>query len=213
MKQPLRVGLTGGIGSGKTTVKRLFDELGTPAIDADETSRRITRPGQEAFDEVVAQFGKGCLDETGHLDRRRLRALIFSAPALKKKLEAIIHPRVRAEIQAFTQRVTHPYCIICIPLLLETGAQSTVDRVLVVDAPEALQLARVSQRDNTEERQTRSIMNSQVGRAERLQAAHDVIVNDGSTRDLKIRVANLHARYLKIGSEQRGVSKNAMEGI
>ena len=203
MKQPLRVGLTGGIGSGKTTVKRLFDALGTPTIDADETSHRITRPGQEAFDEVLAQFGKECLDETGNLDRRRLRALIFSAPALKKKLEAIIHPRVRAEIQAFTQRVDHPYCVLCIPLLLETGAQSSVDRVLVVDAPEALRVARVCLRDNADERQIMRIMKSQSGRGERLQAAHDIIVNDGSTRALQTRVASLHARYMKIGAEQQ----------
>ena len=203
MKRLLRVGLTGGIGSGKTTVKNFFDELGAPTIDADEISHRITKPGQAAFDEVVALFGKESLDETGNLDRKRLRALIFDEPDLKQKLEAIIHPRVRAQIREFTDRVDYPYCIICIPLLLETGAQSTVDRVLVVDAPEELQVARVSRRDNAEERQTRSIIRSQAGREQRLNAAHDIIVNDGNINDLKTQVDNLHERYKLMGSQQQ----------
>ena len=200
MKRLLRVGLTGGIGSGKTTVKNFFNELGSPTIDADEISHRITKPGQAAFDEVVALFGKESLDETGNLDRKRLRALIFDEPGLKQKLEAIIHPRVRAQIREFTDRVDYPYCIICIPLLLETGAQSTVDRVLVVDAPKELQVARVSRRDNADERQTRSIMRSQAGREQRLHAAHDIIVNDGNISDLKAQVDNLHERYKLMGS-------------
>lgn len=200
MKRLLRIGLTGGIGSGKTTVKNFFDELGAPTIDADEISHRITKPGQAAFDEVVALFGKESLDETGNLDRKRLRALIFDEPDLKQKLEAIIHPRVRAQIREFTDRVDYPYCIICIPLLLETGAQSTVDRVLVVDAPEELQVARVSRRDNADERQTRSIIRSQAGREQRLNAAHDIIVNDGNISDLKAQVDNLHERYKLMGS-------------
>ena len=203
MKRLLRVGLTGGIGSGKTTVKNFFDELGAPTIDADEISHRITKPGQAAFDEVVALFGKESLDETGNLDRKRLRALIFDEPDLKQKLEAIIHPRVRAQIREFTDRVDYPYCIICIPLLLETGAQSTVDRVLVVDAPEELQVARVNRRDNAEERQTRSIIRSQAGREQKLNAAHDIIVNDGNINDLKAQVENLHKRYMMMGSQQQ----------
>lgn len=203
MKRLLRVGLTGGIGSGKTTVKNFFDELGAPTIDADEISHKITKPGQAAFDEVVALFGKESLDETGNLDRKRLRALIFDEPELKQKLEAIIHPRVRAQIREFTDRVDYPYCIICIPLLLETGAQSTVDRVLVVDAPEELQVARVSLRDNAEERQTRSIIRSQAGREQRLNTAHDIIVNDGNINDLKAQVENLHKRYMMMGSQQQ----------
>ena len=200
MKRPARVGLTGGIGSGKTTVKNFFAELGVPTIDADEISHRITKPGQAAFDEVVALFGKESLDETGNLDRKRLRALIFNEPGLKKKLEAIIHPRVRAEIREFTERTDYPYCIICIPLLLETGAQSSVDRVLVVDAPEELQVARVSRRDRTAEDQTRNIIKAQASRSERLRAAHDIIVNDGNINDLKTQVESLHERYLIMGS-------------
>ncbi len=198
MNRSLRVGLTGGIGSGKSTVTHCFDELGVPTIDADEISHRITTPGHAAFDEVVALFGAESLDDTGSLDRRRLRALVFTEPVLKKKLEAIIHPRVRAEIQAFTEQIDYPYCIICIPLLLETGAQATVDRVLVVDAPEELQVARVSLRDHSGEEQTRNIIKSQVGRQERLRAANDIIVNDGSISTLRAQVESLHKKYRRL---------------
>ena len=203
MKRLLRVGLTGGIGSGKTTIMNLFGQLGVPTIDADEISRSITKPGGAAFDEVVALFGKESLDETGNLDRKRLRALVFNDPGLKKKLEAIIHPRVRARVREFTGRVDYPYCIICIPLLVETGAQSSVDRVLVVDAPEELQVARVGRRDHADERQTRSIIRSQAGRAQRLHAAHDIIVNDGNINDLKAQVESLHEKYMITGSKKQ----------
>ena len=195
MNPPLRVGLTGGIGSGKSTVKTCFDELGVPTIDADEISHRITKPGQAAFNEVVALFGTQSLDKAGNLDRHRLRELIFCEPTLKKRLEAIIHPRVREEIQAFIKQIDYPYCVICIPLLLETGAQTTVDRVLVVDAPEVLQVARVGLRDNAEEQQTRSIISAQVSREQRLRAAHDIIVNDGSINAVKPQVEHLHEKY------------------
>lgn len=202
MKHPMRVGLTGGIGSGKSTVKKYFNELGVPTADADEISRRITRPGQAAFDEVVALFGKECRDEAGNLNRRYLREVIFAAPALKQELEAIIHPRVRAEIQKFINQVNYSYCIICIPLLLETGGQATMDRVLVVDTPEELQIARVSRRDRTDEDQTRRIINAQISREERLRYAHDIIVNDGSIDDLKNQVVNLHGRYIELSLQK-----------
>ncbi len=198
MNHPIRVGLTGGIGSGKSSVRRCFDELGVPTIDADEISHRITTPGQTAFNEVVALFGKESLDKAGNLNRQRLRELIFTEPALKKKLEAIIHPRVRAEIRTFTDRVDYPYCIICIPLLLETGEQSAMDRVLVVDAPEDLQVERVARRDNAKDDQTRSIIMAQISRSERLRYAHDIIVNDGSINELKIQVGKLHNKYVEL---------------
>lgn len=198
MKRPLRVGLTGGIGSGKSTVKTCFDGLGVPTIDADEISHRITKPGQAAFNEVVALFGAQSLDNTGNLDRRRLRRQVFCKPTLKKRLEAIIHPRVREEIQAFIKQIDYAYCVICIPLLLETGAQATVDRVLVVDAPEALQVARVGLRDNAEEQQTRNIISAQVSREQRLRAAHDIIVNDGNIDAVKTQVERLHEKYLNL---------------
>ena len=202
MKHPMRVGLTGGIGSGKTTVKKYFDGLGVPTIDADEISHDITRPGLTAFYEIVALFGKECLDEAGNLNRQYLRELIFARPAMKKQLEAIIHPRVRRRIQEFLTRVTYPYCIICIPLLLETGRQATMDRVLVVDAPEELQIARVSRRDSASEDQTRSIIKTQISREERLRYAHDIIVNDGNIDDLKKKVVNLHGEYIELSLQK-----------
>ena len=202
MNRPMRIGLTGGIGSGKSTVKNYFDALGVPAIDADEISHRLTLPGQAAFNEVVALFGKESLDESGNLNRQHLRELIFTAPALKKKLEAIVHPRVREEIQTFINRVGYPYCIICIPLLLETGGQAIMDRVLVVDAPEELQVERVSCRDKTNEDRTRSIIMAQISRPERLRAAHDIIVNDGNMSDLKIQVGNLHNKYIELSRQK-----------
>ena len=202
MNRPVRVGLTGGIGSGKSTVKNCFDELGVPTIDADEISHRITRPGQEAFNEVVARFGKESLDESGKLDRQRLRALIFAQPAMKKELEAIVHPRVRKEIQAFINQVNYPYCVICIPLLLETDGQAAMDRVLVVDAPEKLQIARVSRRDRTDKDQTRSIIKAQISRGERLRRAHDIILNDGNINDLKPQVMKLHDKYIELSLQK-----------
>ena len=202
MNRPMRIGLTGGIGSGKSTVKNYFDALGVPAIDADEISHRLTLPGQAAFNEVVALFGKESLDESGNLNRQHLRELIFTAPALKNKLEAIVHPRVREEIQTFINRVSYPYCIICIPLLLETGGQAIMDRVLVVDAPEELQVERVSCRDKTNEDRTRSIIMAQISRPERLRAAHDIIVNDGNMSDLKIQVGNLHNKYIELSRQK-----------
>lgn len=198
MSAALRVGLTGGIGSGKSTVKKYFDELDVPTVDADEISHRITGPGEAAFDEIVALFGEESLDNSGKLRRHRLRELIFADPSLKKKLEAIIHPRVRREIQTFINQVNYPYCVICIPLLLETGGQTTVDRVLVVDAPEELQVARVSLRDEATENQTRSIIKTQVSRAERLSAADDIIENNGNFENLKIQVGRLHDIYIEL---------------
>ena len=144
---------------------------------------------------MVALFGAHSLDNAGNLDRRRLRRQVFREPTLKKRLEAIIHPRVREEIQAFIKQIDYAYCVICIPLLLETGAQTTVDRVLVVDAPEALQVARVGLRDNAEEQQTRSIIRAQVSREQRLRAAHDIIVNDGNIDAVKTQVERLHEKY------------------
>ena len=200
--KPLQVGLTGSIGSGKSTVKKYFDEFNVPTVDADEISHRITRPGQPAFNEVVDLFGKESLDKSGYLNRQRLRELIFSIPAMKKKLETIIHPRVREEIQAFIQQVDYPYCVICIPLLLETNAQNAVDRILVIDAPQELQVERVTRRDKTSENLARSIIKAQISRTERLRAAHDIIVNDGSISDLKIQVGNLHDKYIELSHQK-----------
>ena len=196
----LRVGLTGGIGSGKSTVEGCFRDLGAPTIDADAVSRRVAEPGQPAFADIVALFGPEVVDESGRLHRALMRERVFKDLALKKRLEAVIHPLVRQEIQAFTDSADGPYCVICVPLLLETGAQTRMDRILVVDAPEALQASRASQRDQADAAQIRQIIAAQIPRAERLRAADDVISNDGSLENLKLQVKRLHYKYLELAS-------------
>lgn len=196
----LRVGLTGGIGSGKSTVERYFRDLGAPTIDADAVSRRVAEPGQPAFADIVALFGPEVVDDSGQLRRALMRERVFKDLALKKRLEAVIHPLVRREIQAFTDRADGPYCVICVPLLLETGGQARTDRILVVDAPEALQASRASQRDQADAAQIRQIIAAQLPREERLRAADDVISNDGSLENLKLQVKGLHDKYLELAS-------------
>ena len=200
MTSCLRVGLTGGIGSGKSTVERYFQDLGAPTIDADAISRRVAEPGQPAFADIVALFGPEVVDASGRLRRALMRERVFEDLALKKRLEAVIHPLVRREIQAFIDRVDGPYCLICVPLLLETGARPRMDRILVVDAPEALQASRASQRDQADAAQIRQIIAAQIPREERLRAADDVISNDGSLENLKLQVKRLHAKYLELAS-------------
>ena len=197
----LRVGLTGGIGSGKSTVERYFQELGAPTIDADAISRRVAEPGQPAFADLVALFGPEVVDDSGRLRRPLMRERAFKDLALKKRLEAVIHPLVRQEIQAFIDSADGPYCVICVPLLLETGgARTRMDRILVVDAPEALQASRASRRDQADAAQIRQIIAAQIPREERLRAADDVISNDGSLENLKLQVKRLHYKYLELAS-------------
>lgn len=201
MTSCLRVGLTGGIGSGKSTVEGCFRDLGAPTIDADAVSRRVAEPGQPAFADIVALFGPEVVDDSGRLRRALMRERVFKDLALKKRLEAVIHPLVRQEIQAFTDSADGPYCVICVPLLLETGtARARTDRILVVDAPEALQASRASQRDQADAAQIRQIIAAQIPREERLRAADDVISNDGSLENLKLQVKRLHYKYLELAS-------------
>lgn len=196
----LRVGLTGGIGSGKSTVEGYFRDLGAPTIDADAISHRVAEPGQPAFADIVALFGPEVVDDSGRLRRALMRERVFKDLALKKRLEAVIHPLVRQEIQAFTDSADGPYCVICVPLLLETGTRTRMDRILVVDAPEALQASRASQRDQAGAAQIRQIIAAQIPRAERLRAADDVISNDGNLENLKLQVKRLHYKYLELAS-------------
>ena len=194
------MGLTGGIGSGKSTVEGCFRDLGAPTIDADAISHRVAEPGQPAFADIVALFGPEVVDDSGRLRRALMRERVFKDLALKKRLEAVIHPLVRQEIQAFTDSADGPYCVICVPLLLETGARTRTDRILVVDAPEALQASRASQRDQADAAQIKQIIAAQIPRAERLRAADDVISNDGSLENLKLQVKRLHYKYLELAS-------------
>ena len=199
MTRPLRIGLTGGIASGKSTVTQRFAELGVPVIDADVASRNVVEPGKPGLAQVVQRFGGGILDADGRLDRRALRNLIFEDSSLRQALDAILHPLIRAEMEREAAQATAPYVVIAIPLLVEGGsAGKRVDRVLVVDADETLQIQRLQARDRSSEEQARAILSSQATRAARLSHADDVLLNAGSVAELRQAVDRLHEQYLQL---------------
>jgi dephospho-CoA kinase len=199
-----RVVLTGGIASGKTAVAKEFMALGVPVIDTDQISRDVVEPGSKTLDQIVATFGAIALDSRGHYDRRRIRELVFADPQERKKLNAIVHPAIRAELARQSQIVNGPYQIHAIPLFVEGGAQGGYDRVLVVDCSEQLQLQRVIHRDKVDAAQARQILVAQASREQRLAIASDVIVNDGSLDKLRIHTARLHQRYLELATAKVG---------
>ena len=194
----LRVGLTGGIGSGKSTAAALFAGHGVPVIDADEIARQLVVPGQTAYKQVLKTFGSDVVDTGGKLDRNRLRHIVFADPEQRKRLEAILHPLVRREIQRQTQRLQTPYCIIVIPLLIEADQRDLVDRVLVIDTDETLQLQRVAARSQLTEEEIRKIIGAQLSRSERLRYADDVILNNTDLAELRASVDTFHERYLAL---------------
>jgi dephospho-CoA kinase len=194
----LIIGLTGGIGCGKTTVARLFAELAVPIIDADEISRQLVAKGQSALFEIQQVFGAGILNLDGTLNRKTLREIVFANPKQKHQLEAILHPRVYQAIEMQIKQLTAPYCIICIPLLFETNKTDAVTRILVIDCPEAIQMQRVKSRDDLPEEMIQSIIDSQVPRTVRLNRADDIIDNSGSDAGLAEQVKKLHNLYLSI---------------
>ncbi len=198
MARRLLIGLTGGIASGKSAAAQRFIELGIPVIDADEAARTVVEPGQPGLAQIVAKFGPGVLTPEGHLDRRALRHRVFSDPVLRKDLEAILHPLIRVEMGRRVAATSGPYAVLAIPLLVEGGTRQTVDRILVVDVEESVQLHRVMARDACSEAQARAILAAQASRAERLQAADDVLVNSGTLSDLHQAVDRLHERYLRL---------------
>ena len=196
----LKVGLTGGIGSGKTTVSNLFADLGVPIIDADIIARELVEPGRPAHREVIREFGGDIVNDLGELRRDVLRRIVFSEPGRKGRLEAILHPLVREAIEQRASLVNSAYCIISITLLFETGGESSVDRILVVDVPENIQLSRACARDATNENAIRKIMATQATRAQRLAGADDIIHNDLDLDHLRRQVTLLHDKYLVIAS-------------
>ena len=196
----LVIALTGGIGSGKSTVADLFAELGVPIIDADLVAREVVQPGQPALAEISSAFGPEVLDGSGRLRRDLLRELVFSNPAGRRTLESILHPRIREIMQRRLADLTAPYAILVIPLLLETGQQSLGDRTLVVDLPESLQIERVRQRDRLDDARIKSILAAQCGRATRLKAADDLIDNGGDSAGLRDKVEKLHRQYLALAN-------------
>lgn len=193
----LRVALTGGIGSGKSTAAALFAARGVPVLDADECVHRLTQPGQTAYRDIVEHFGSAILDGERRIDRKRLRQRVFDDPAERRRLEAILHPRVRRAMEDEILGLSSPYCLLVIPLLFETTERFPVDRVLVVDADEQRQIERAARRDAANIEQIRQIIAAQLPRAERVRRAQDVITNNAGLAELEAAVERLHRLYLE----------------
>ncbi len=193
------IGLTGGIGSGKSAAASRFAELGAAIVDTDAIARELTAPGGSAVPALRSEFGGEYITADGGLDRARMRRLVFQDPEARKKLEAILHPLIRAESHARIAAADRPYVVVVVPLLLETGAyRDLIDRVLVVDCAEERQMRRAVERSGLSEDDVRAIMAAQLARAERLARADDVLPNDGSMEDLRRQVNELHSGYLNL---------------
>jgi len=197
--KPFTVGLTGGIGSGKSAVASLFAKLGVHVVDTDEIAHELTRAGGEAMAQIRAAFGERAIAADGSLDRAAMRARAFADPQARKRLEAILHPLIRAESERRVERAVGPYAMLVIPLLVEGGVdRSRTPRVLVVDCPETVQIERVVRRSGLAEAEVRAILAAQASRAERLSAADDVIDNSGAPTALEGQVSRLHEKYLTL---------------
>lgn len=196
------VGLTGGMGSGKTTVATLFEELGVPIIDTDRIAHQLTVPGGEALAEIRNQFSSTVFQADGALDRAALRRLVFKDETARKQLEAILHPRIRQEVVHTLATMPGPYAMVVVPLLVETqGYREWLNRVLVVDCPEALQIERVMSRSRLQLEEVEAILAAQASRIQRLVCADDVILNDGPPSALRAEVENLHRHYLVLANQ------------
>ena len=195
------VGVTGGIGSGKSAATEHFQKLGITVIDADVIARAIVAPNSPVLQAIVGQFGDDVVHTNGSLNRAKLRATIFANDVAKQQLNSIMHPAIRDEIHRQLAVATSPYVILAAPLLLENGLEHLCNRVLVIDVPEAVQLKRTVNRDSVDEAQVLSIMAAQLKRAERTAKADDIIDNSGSLTDLHAQVEKLHSQYLKALNE------------
>jgi len=195
---PVRIGLTGGIASGKSTVANMFAELGATVIDTDVIAREVVMPGQPALDEIRSAFGDELIHDDGTLDRSAMRQLIFSDDTLRLRLEAIVHPRIRQETIRQASEADGPYQIIVVPLLAESPLRRFVDRVVVVDCDEDTQIRRLLSRETETEGLARRILAAQASRSERLAIADDVISNDGDLEMTSAQVAALHHSYLAL---------------
>jgi dephospho-CoA kinase len=199
--RPFRVGLTGGIASGKSTAAKFFGALGVPIIDTDQLARDVVEPGQPPLERLVERFGPSILTEDGHLDRPALRNIVFSDPKARADLEALTHPAIGAAVEARSAEVGGVYQILVLPLLVEKSLGSQLNRVLVVDCDEELQIRRVQARDGSTVEQARAILNAQASRTSRLKAAHDVIKNEGDMSAVRDQVQKLHAHYLELAQQ------------
>ena len=198
-----RVGLTGGIASGKSTAAKFFGALGVPILDSDQIARDVVEPGQPPLERLVERFGTSILTPDGHLDRPALRDIVFSDPKARADLEALTHPAIGAALEARSATAGGPYQVLVIPLLVEKHLGSQVDRVLVVDCDEALQIRRLRARDGSTPAQAQAILDAQVSRSTRLKAADDVISNEADMSAVNQQVAVLHARYLELAGRDR----------
>ncbi len=193
------IGLTGGIGSGKSTVADQFAALGASVIDTDQIAHSLTAPGGSAMPAILTEFGADFAEASGAMDRARMRQLVFSDSSAKARLEAILHPRIRDAALAAAHAATGSYVIFAVPLLVESGTwRSRVSRIVCVDCPENVQLARVMARNNLSEQQVLAIMAQQASRQQRLAAADDVIDNSGDLAALTPQITHLHNLYLAI---------------
>ena len=197
----LKVGLTGGIGSGKSTAAQRFEELGVPIVDADVIARNVVEPGKPALKEVIAAFGEKVVNSDGELDRTELRKIVFENREYKALLESILHPRIYDEILRQLDHLSAPYCIVVIPLLAESKRIYPLDRVLVIDLPHALQLERTSARDQQSEEKIDKIIQSQSSRKKRLSLADDVVENSGTVELLYERIDLLHQKYTELAHQ------------
>lgn len=196
----LIIGLTGGIGSGKTSVAKLFGEHGITLIDTDQIARDVIHPGSSALQQVVKKFGAEILMPNGQLNRAKLRTIIFENPDHRMWLENLLHPLIREDIKKQIEQATSPYCIIIIPLLFETKPNPLIDRVLVVDTSEQNQIERTKIRDKISPAEVRAIIQSQVDRETRIKKADDIIYNEGPLEELIPQVEKLHRFYLGLCS-------------
>jgi dephospho-CoA kinase len=198
-----RVGLTGGIACGKSTAAKFFGALGVPILDSDQVAREVVEPGQPPLERLVERFGLSILTPDGHLDRPALREIVFSDPKARADLEALTHPAIGTAMEARSAAAGGPYQILVIPLLVEKNLGSNVDRVLVVDCEEQLQIRRLRARDGGTIEQAQAILNAQAPRAARLKAADDVIRNYADMSAIREQVATLHNRYLELAQQPR----------
>jgi len=194
----LKIGLTGGIGSGKSAACEIFSELGVPVIDADDITHTLVKPGMPAFKEIIRLFGDEIISSDGTLDRKIIRDKVFTNEINRKKLEDILHPAVYEEIAVQIENINSRYCIISIPLLLETDASNIVDRILVIDAPREQQLERATNRDKATKSDIDAIIDSQISRKARLSAADDIVDNKGDITALRKKICELHEFYSNI---------------
>jgi dephospho-CoA kinase len=197
----LIIGLTGGIGSGKSTVAKLFSERGVTVIDTDQLARDVTQPGQPALQAIADKFGSTILQADGSLNRTALRKIIFADESKRIWLEKLLHPLILTEMKKQAESAKSPYCIVVIPLLLETEPNPIISRILVIDTTEKEQIKRTQIRDNSTENEVKSIIGTQANRVQRLSAAHDVIENNGSVAELLPQINRLHGFYLALSQK------------